>query len=147
MLKNEFTIGNMAEAGGVKVQTVRYYEQIGLLPSARRTAGNHRLYTKDHMDLLKFVRHSRSLGFSLDQIRELLALRESPGGNCEEIDEIARKHLLDVESKISRLRELETELKHMVGQCAGGTVSSCRIIEALSDHTHCIGDHHLTGDH
>jgi len=138
----DLSIGKLARDCGVKVQTIRYYEQIGLIPAARRSSGNQRQYTETHLDLLKFVRHSRALGFSLDQVRELLALREAPNRKCEVVDEIAKRHLVDVEQKIAQLQSLQGELKNMVGQCAGGTVSSCRIIEVLSDHSHCVADDH-----
>ncbi len=140
------SIGEVAREGGIKVQTIRYYEQIGLIPPARRTSGNHRQYTETHLDLLKFIRHSRALGFSLDQVREMLALREAPNRPCAEVDEIARRHLSDVEQKIAQLTSLQDELRHMVGQCAGGTVSSCRIIEVLSDHSQCLADDHAAGE-
>jgi DNA-binding transcriptional MerR regulator len=141
----EFTIGFLARAGGVKVQTIRYYEQVSLLPEPRRSPGNQRLYTKAHMDRLKFIRHSRALGFSLDQIRELLALSENPKRPCDEIDAVARRHLEDVEGKIARLEGLKGELGRMISECAGGKVSACRIIKVLSDHDLCIVDDHGTG--
>ena len=138
----DLSIGKLARDCGVKVQTIRYYEQIGLIPAARRSSGNQRQYTETHLDLLKFIRHSRALGFSLDQVRELLALREAPNRPCGEVDKIARRHLVDVEQKIAQLKSLQGELQNMVGQCAGGTVSSCRIIEVLSDHSLCVADDH-----
>ena len=98
------------------------------------------------MERLKFVRHSRALGFSLDQIRELLALSDDPKRPCDEIDAIARKHLEDVERKIIRLEGMKKELGRMVSECAGDKVSACRIIKVLSDHDLCIADDHGTGD-
>ena len=145
MSARECTIGILARAGGVKVQTIRYYEQVGLLPVPRRSPGNQRIYTKAHMDRLKFIRHSRALGFSLDQIRELLALSEDPKRPCDEIDAVARKHLDNVEGKIARLEGLKEELGRMISECAGGKVSACRIIKVLSDHDLCIADDHGTG--
>ncbi len=139
---SDLSIGQLAKDGGVKVQTIRYYEQIGLIPAAYRTAGNHRQYTAEHVDLLKFIRHGRALGFSLDEVRELLALREAPNRGCDEVDEIAKRHLVDVELKIEQLQGLRQELNSMVKQCAGGDISSCRIIEVLSDHSHCIAEDH-----
>ncbi len=145
MSYEEFTIGFLARAGDVKVQTIRYYEHIGLLPEPRRSPGNQRIYTVAHMDRIKFIRHSRALGFSLDQIRELLALSDDPKRPCDEIDSIARKHLEDVERKIARLEGLKKELARMVSECAGNKVSACRIIKVLSDHELCIADNHGTG--
>ena len=139
---SDLSIGKLAREGGVKVQTIRYYEDIGLIPPAWRTAGNHRQYTARHVDLLKFIRHSRALGFSLEQIRELLALRDATDQPCEEVDEIAKKHLSGIGQKIAQLQGLQEELENMVRQCAGGDISSCRIIEVLSDHALCLHDKH-----
>lgn len=139
----KFTIGQMARVGNCKVQTIRYYEQIGLLPEPERTAGNQRIYLQSHRDRLNFIRHSRELGFSLDQIRKILALSDDPSHSCEEVDQIARAHLQEVESKIKRLQEMRKELKRMISHCAGDHIADCRIIEVLSDHTLCISEEHV----
>ncbi|MFT5659095.1 MAG: Cu(I)-responsive transcriptional regulator [Gammaproteobacteria bacterium] len=137
-----FSIGEMAKAGNCKVQTIRYYEEIGLLPPPGRTAGNQRVYQRQHYDRLRFVRHSRELGFSLNRIREILALSDQPTQSCEDVDRIARDHLHEVESKIQRLQSLRGELNRMISQCAGDRVADCRIVEVLSDHELCLaGDH------
>lgn len=140
-----FTIGKLARQTGVKVQTVRYYEEIGLMPQAERSAGNQRLYTQSHADRLGFIRHGRELGFPLDAIRALLDLTDKPDASCEEADEIARARLEDVESRITRLEALKTELTRMISQCAHGTASDCRVIEVLAttDHAHCATEDHL----
>jgi len=137
-----YMIGQMAKVGNCKVQTIRYYEQIGLLPEPERTAGNQRIYRQVHRDRLNFIRHSRELGFSLEQIRKILTLNDDPGHSCDEVDKIARAHLHDVESKIKRLQEMRKELKRMVTQCAGDQVADCRIIEVLSDHSLCLSEKH-----
>ncbi len=137
-----YSIGQMAKAGNCKVQTIRYYEQIGLLPEPVRSAGNQRVYGRDHLNRLGFIRHSRELGFSLDKIREILALSDDPSHSCEEVDQIARNHLREVESKIRRLESMREELKRMINQCAGNQVSDCRIIEVLSDHSQCLSGRH-----
>jgi len=137
----EFSIGDLAKAGDIKVQTVRYYEKIGLLPDVYRTSGNQRLYSQNHKDTLVFIRHSRALGFSLEQIRELLDLSGEPSQSCAEIDAIAQVHLNDVRDKIARLKDMETELQHMVTECSGGRTAKCRIIKVLSDHELCHTDH------
>lgn len=142
MSEQEYSIGALAKAGGIKVQTVRYYEKIGILSEPYRSPGNQRRYTDGHMERLMFIRHGRSLGFSLDQIRGLLDLSDDPDRPCNEVDAIARLHLSDVRNKIARLRDLEKELKRMVRECSGGRVSGCRIIEVLSDHDLCLTDHH-----
>ena len=139
-----FTIGKLAKQSGVKVQTVRYYEQIGLMPPAERSAGNQRLYTDAHAARLGFIRHARELGFPLEAIRTLLDLSDSPDKSCAEADEIARARLAEVESRIARLEALKTELTRMIAQCAHGTAADCRVIEVLTatDHTFCASDDH-----
>ena len=125
------------------MQTIRYYEQIGLLAEPERSEGNQRIYRQNHLDRLGFIRHSRELGFSLERIREILALSDDPSHSCEEVDQIARGHLQEVESKIRRLRSMRAELKRMIDQCAGNHVADCRIIEVLSDHSLCLSGRHL----
>lgn len=141
-----FTIGKLARETGVKVQTVRYYETIGLMPQAERSAGNQRLYTQSQLDRLGFIRHARELGFPLDAIRTLLDLSDDPQAPCEEADRIARARLEEVESRIARLETLKTELTRMIAQCAHGTADDCRIIEVLAspDHAHCTTADHLS---
>ena len=135
------TIGKLSEAAGVKVPTIRYYEQIGLLPAAERSAGNQRLYSRRSMDRLSFVRHARELGFPLDAIRDLLSLSDRPDQSCSAADAIARTQLAAVEARIARLVALKSELERMVVQCAGGMIADCRVIEVLGDHALCHGDH------
>lgn len=144
------TIGALAGATGSKVQTIRYYEEIGLLPPAERTAGNQRVYGKAHLDRLAFIRHARELGFPLDEIRELLALGDRPDQACDRADRIASAHLARVERKIAQLEALRGELKRMIGRCrrakkrGESRVTDCRVIEALADlsHAHCATDRH-----
>lgn len=141
-MSTQFSIGNMARASNCKVQTIRYYEQIGLLPMPQRTSGNQRIYSQQLLDRLQFIRHSRELGFSLDRIRQILTLSDEPAHPCKEVDRIARDHLHEVKSKIERLKSLEKELKRMISECAGDRVADCRIVKVLSDHTLCQADDH-----
>ena len=141
-MSGTFSIGQMAKAGNCKVQTIRYYEEIGLLPKPQRSGGNQRLYLEEHRERLSFIRHSRELGFSLDQIRQILDLTDDPTHSCAEVDQIARVHLMEVESKIKRLQSMRKELKRMISQCAGDKVADCRIIKVLSDHALCLADEH-----
>ena len=138
----QYSIGDMAKTGNCKVQTVRYYEAIGLLPKPARSPGNQRIYSREHRDRLRFIRHARELGFPLDRIREILALGDDPSHACAEIDQIAREHLRDVESRIARLQSLRTELERMISECGHNRVADCRIIEVLSDHNLCLHDEH-----
>jgi len=136
-MTQDFMIGELAKKTGTKVQTIRYYEDIGVMPFPARAANNRRLYNNNHLERLTFIRHSRELGFSLDDIRNLLALVDQPDKHCDEVDTIARDHLTDVEGKIASLQVLKAELERMVSHCTGGTVSDCRIIKVLADHTLC----------
>ena len=127
----EMTIGHVARAAGCKVQTVRYYEDIGLTPPARRSAGNQRVYGPSDRDRLVFIRRARELGFPIEAIRELLGLVDSPDRSCEAVDVIARGQLAAVEQRLTRLAALKHELETMIAQCSGGRVAQCRVIEAL----------------
>jgi DNA-binding transcriptional MerR regulator len=138
MTRELFTIGRLARETGCKVQTIRYYEQIGLLPRPPRSAGNHRLYGREAIDRLAFIRHARELGFPLDAIRELLSLSDHPDQACEAADQIARAQLATVESRLARLAALKAELERMIAQCAGGRIRDCRVIEVLADHSLCL---------
>ncbi len=135
------SIGKLARTVGVKVPTIRYYEQIGLLPQPERTAGNQRLYGQKTRERLGFIRHARDLGFPLDAIREFLDLADDPDRSCAAADEIARRQLAAVNDRIARLTLLRAELQRMVAQCAHGTIADCRVIEVLGDHGHCAHDH------
>jgi len=135
------TIGKLGAQAGVKVPTIRYYEQIGLLPEADRSSGNQRLYSRKALDRLAFIRHARDLGFTLEAIRDLLSLSDRPDQPCAAADAIARAQLLEVESRLARLQALKAELERMVKQCAGGSIADCRVIEVLGDHSLCATDH------
>ena len=135
------TIGRVAKATGCKIQTIRYYEEIGLLPPPDRTAGNQRIYEQDHINRLIFIRHARELGFALAAIRELLSLGDDPDQSCQAADAIARDQLAQVERRLARLLSLKTELERMIVQCKGGQISDCRVIEVLGDHGQCDVEH------
>ncbi|MGM0586032.1 MAG: MerR family transcriptional regulator [Pseudomonadota bacterium] len=135
------SIGKLAAAAGVKVPTIRYYEQIGLLPEPGRSAGNQRLYGRDAVDRLAFIRHARELGFPLEAIRDLLSLSDRPDQSCEAADAIAQVQLAEVKRRIARLEALKEGLERMIRQCEGGRIADCRVIEALGDHSLCRTDH------
>ena len=142
------TIGKLGQATGVKVPTIRFYEQIGLLPEAGRSAGNQRLYDRTTQDRLAFIRHARELGFPIEAIRDLLSLSDRPDQPCAAVDDIARAQLKSVQARIARLKALELELHRMLDQCACGTIKDCRVIETLGDHALCAHDHATeTKDH
>jgi Cu(I)-responsive transcriptional regulator len=128
------TIGQLAKGADTKVETIRYYERIGLLPAPRRTAGNYRCYRDEHLSRLSFIRRARDLGFSLFQIRGLLSLADQRDRSCSSVDAIAREHLAEVDRKVADLVALRRELDSIISQCGHGTIADCRIIEALSPH-------------
>lgn len=130
-------IGKVSEATGVKVPTIRYYEQIGLLPPPPRTGGNRRTYNRKDAHRLTFIRHSRELGFEIDQIRTLLSLQDRRDQSCGEADVIARARLVEVKEKIASLKALEAELERIVEGCSHGRVESCQVIDILADHGKC----------
>lgn len=135
-------IGQLSHATGTNVETIRYYERIGLLPPAARTDANYRSYGEAHRARLSFVRHSRDLGFTIEEIRSLLDLSDHPDRECADADRIATAHLEQVEAKIAQLSALRDELTRIVGRCRGGLAGDCRVIEALGDHGQCEGAHH-----
>ena len=134
-------IGELARATGTHIETIRYYERIGLLPAPDRTAANYRSYGDAHRARLRFVRHSRELGFTIDEIRSLLDLSDHPERDCADADRIASAHLEQVEAKIAQLSALRDELTRIVGRCRGGLAGDCRVIEALGDHGQCEAAH------
>lgn len=133
------TIGKLSEAARVKVPTIRYYEQIGLLPSPPRTQGHQRRYDAGHSARLNFIRHARELGFDVEAIRELLAMSARPDQSCEEVDEIARRHIGAIDRRIAHLTKLRAELQHTVDECGRGQICECRVIETLNDQSHFHG--------
>ena len=131
------TIGEAARQSGVKVPTIRYYEQIGLLPAPVRSEGNRRHYEASDLRRLAFIRHSRELGFDIEAIRTLLTLQDNPSQPCATADTIAQARLADVVQRIRSLTALKAELELMVEGCRHGKVGECRVIEVLADHSQC----------
>lgn len=126
------SIGDLGKATGVKVVTIRYYEQIGLMPVAPRTGGNCRACQEEHVRRLRFIRRLRGLGFALVQVRDLLPLASEKNQACAQVDRITSEHLADVEHRIRDLKKLAAELRRLSRRCqGGGRIADCRIIEAL----------------
>lgn len=124
-------IGKLAERTGVDIETIRYYERIGLLPSPPRTAGRLRAYDEAHIQRLCFIRRGRQLGFPLDDIRTLLRLAGNGGPECRATREVTLRHLADVRGKINSLKKLERALEDLTGACKPGHQPSCPILDAL----------------
>lgn len=125
------TIGDLARLTGTKVNTIRFYEDGGLLPKAERTASGRRIYRDADTKRLAFIRQSRNLGFPLDAVRELLALADDSNQPCVAVDGIARTHLAEIDRKIADLSALRSELARVISSCRRGTVADCKIIETL----------------
>ncbi len=126
------SIGKLAGRTDVKVPTIRFYEQIGLLPTASRTASDRRVYDEAAVRRLAFIKHARQLGFPIEAIRVLLELTLHPDRACEDANILAREQLSVVEAKIDQLQALRTELKRMVEIGCQGRAGDCRVIETLS---------------
>jgi len=134
--RNNLTIGALATEAQCSVPTIRYYEDIGLLPKASRRAGGHRVYGDTDLQRLTFVRRCRDFDFPIEQVRELVALVNAPERNCIAARDVAQTHLAEVRKKLRELRALEESLKGFVAdcntQCAGGPAGACVILEDLA---------------
>lgn len=126
-------IGELSRRTKVNIETIRYYERCGVLPPPPRTGGGHRAYGEDHLKRLNFVRRSRELGFSLDEVRQMLRLVDGGDVTCEQVKEMTLEHLANVRAKIADLRRMERTLKDTAARCAGDKTPDCPIIEALFD--------------
>jgi DNA-binding transcriptional MerR regulator len=126
------TIGQLGRATGTKVETIRYYEKVGLLTAPRRTAANYRDYTPEHVERLSFIRRTRGLGFTIEDVRELLKLASEREERCDEVDHLVARHLETTERKIEALTRLRTELRTTLNSCKGGRIAECGVIQALS---------------
>ena len=125
-------IGELAQASGTPIETIRFYEREGLLPAAPRTEGNYRIYTPQHAERLGFIRQCRNLDMTLDEIRALIALRESPAQDCGEVNALLDEHIGHVAQRIRELRALEKELKSLRARCATPhSLSECGILTGI----------------
>lgn len=129
--KREFTIGTLSKYSTVNIETIRYYEKIGVMPSPPRSEGGYRLYNENHQRRLSFICRSRELGFSLQEIRGLLALVDDKSYTCAQVQNLTLEHLETTRKKIVDLQKLETVLDEMVSQCDGGLIPDCPVIDAL----------------
>ena len=135
------SIGALSKRTGVKIPTIRYYEQVGLLCAPDRSRGNQRRYSAGEVERLGFIRHARDLGFGIDAIRALLELDRFPDRSCEEANRIAGEQLVAVRRRIERLQSLEKELERIALGCNGGSSGECYVLRSLFDHTLCEGQH------
>ncbi|APG63118.1 transcriptional regulator [Sphingorhabdus lutea] len=128
-----FSIGSLSKKTGVKIPTIRYYEDAGLLDAPERSAGNQRCYTSSALERLAFIKNARELGLSLDAISSLIELSAQPMSKCADADKIVQQQLHDTKRKIARLKRLERELSRMSKSCNSDKVANCAIIESLSE--------------
>ncbi|TFI58459.1 MerR family transcriptional regulator [Sphingomonas parva] len=126
-----FTIGQLSRRTGVNIETIRYFEKVGLVPSPPRTEGGHRIYGNDHLRALGFIRRARELGFTPDEVRGILALGGPTNACCDEVREIASRHLETVRSKMADLARLETLLASTIDRCSGDHVPGCAVIDMI----------------
>ena len=137
-----FSIGQLSKLTQVKVPTIRYYEEIGVLEPIERTEGNQRRYDDAGLERLSFIRHARELGFSIEAISSLIELQSHPDRSCCEATDIAIAQLTDVRLKIKKLKMLEKELSRISTGCDGAGVSAdCNVLKALADHKLCQKEH------
>lgn len=132
-LVNELPIGELSRQSGVNIETIRYYEKIGIMPAPARSAGGYRLYRAEHLKRLSFVRRGRKLGFSLDELRGLLRLVDGHSYTCEEVRALTLDHVATVRRKIADLRRIERVMADMAAQCTGARIPKCPVIDAMFD--------------
>lgn len=124
---------DLARLTGCNLETIRYYENIGIMPDPPRTAKNYRAYDQGHVARLRFVMRARDLGFSLDDVRDLLGLVDGKAGSCADVQALARRHVDNVRAKIADLRRIEKVLGETVSKCTGDDVPECAVIDALQE--------------
>lgn len=129
---DRFPIGALSASTGVNIETIRYYERIGLIPAPPRTIGRQRIYDASHLQRLTFIRRGRELGFSLDQVREMLGLGRGHDLTCADVKTMTDGHVADIRRKVRDLKKLERVLAQLSAQCGGDAVPDCPILEALS---------------
>lgn len=137
----EIGIGKLSRQTGVKVPTIRYYEDIGLMEVPPRTEGNQRRYSQRHVERLRFIAHARAMGFTMDSVKAMLRIAGHRDSPCADIDDLVRGRLAEVDNRIERLTRLRGELAGMLESHHHGTVGDCRILEVLADHEACGHEH------
>ena len=126
-------IGQLSDKTNCKIETIRYYESIGLISAPARSGGGYRIYDESHLKRLTFIRRSRELGFTIEEIRALLKLVDGGVYTCGDVKTITQKHVQSIRRKIADLKKLETTLSRIASQCAGDATPECPIIDALFD--------------
>ncbi|GIX34594.1 MAG: Cu(I)-responsive transcriptional regulator [Lysobacteraceae bacterium] len=124
-------ISEASQASGCHLETIRYYERIGLMPSPTRTGSGYRSYSEQDVERLRFITRGRDLGFSLDEIRSLMRLDQDGDLACEDVTRLAQQHLIDVQERIRDLQRVARELERTIRSCGGGVRAQCAILDAL----------------
>ena len=124
---------DLSQTTGCNIETIRYYENIGIMQEPPRTSKNYRAYDESHITRLRFIMRSRELGFTLEEVRDLLALVDGGAQTCGEVQGLANTHLASVRAKIADLKRIERVLSTTVAQCTGDDVPDCPVIDALSE--------------
>jgi Cd(II)/Pb(II)-responsive transcriptional regulator len=131
-VSGQLKIGDLAKRAQCPAETIRYYEREGLLPEPTRTAGNYRLYSRAHLERLAFIRNCRSLDMTLEEIRQLLRVRDVPGENCDAAHQLLDEHIAHVATRVAELQQLERQLKALRRQCAPARLEKkCGILDGL----------------
>ena len=128
-------ISTVAANSGCNLETIRYYERIGLMPPPERTPKGYREYSEADVERLRFISRGRGLGFSLQEIRSLLRLAQDPGISCSEVDQLARKHLDDILVRLKDLQRMAREIERTIDHCGGGQRGECTILDSLRQPT------------
>jgi len=135
-----FTIGQVAKQANVNIETLRYYERRGLIPLPRRTVANYRVYSSDNLRRVKFIKQAQGLGFSLQEIKKLLALRATPRARCADVRTYAAHKIEDIDEKIRSLARMRKTLEKLIAECSGeGPVTQCPILESLDSESSSVG--------
>jgi len=137
-------IGEAAKASGVSAKMIRHYESVGLFPEAARTEAGYRQYTEKEIHTLRFIRQSRDLGFSIEQIRELLGLWQNRKRPSRQVKALAQAHIQELEAKLAELQAMKSTLEHLVHCCHGDERPDCPIIDTLASGVPVLGEHHHT---
>ncbi|NNM78535.1 helix-turn-helix domain-containing protein [Sphingomonas sp. ID1715] len=124
-------IGDLSRRTGVNIETIRYFEKVGLIAAPPRTDGGHRSYDESHVRVLRFIRSARELGFAPDEVRAILRLGGPGAAHCDEVREIATHHLERVRAKIADLEELQNLIANAVEHCSGKATPDCAVIDML----------------
>lgn len=125
--------GELARLTDCNIETIRYYEKIGMLPDPPRTATGYRVYSAPHVARLRFILRGRALGFSMEEIRGLLGLEDGAAPTCADVKERTERHIADIRARIADLRRIEAVLAATASRCSGAEIPECPVLDAISD--------------